>query len=247
MVNPGDGSVDDGKEPWGAEDPDEESAVGDCTGRDEGVANGMADEDDLGMGLELIGYGVDNDTTEDGSSERLTEKLIERLGEGDTDSGTDTGMLESETGIGEELICDKGTVEGRIDGNGVDDSPKGVEMGITLGIDRMGDDDDTTALDEMKWAGVLDGVIDEGTAEEVEVTVAVELMVLVEHTFSGPINLALSNSRIPPSCCENIKMTIVCEVEVASHVPEMVFQPAPGEYLRAALARRWPSSSMNKS
>jgi hypothetical protein len=37
-------------------------------------------------------------------------------------------------------------VEGRIDTNGVDAT--GVEVGTTIGIDRMGDDA-TTALDEM--------------------------------------------------------------------------------------------------
>lgn len=38
-------------------------------------------------------------------------------------------------------------VEGRIDTNGVDDSLTGVEVGTTIGIDRIGDDA-TTALDE---------------------------------------------------------------------------------------------------
>jgi hypothetical protein len=65
-------------------------------------------------------------------------------------------------------------------------------------------------------------------AEEVGVIVTVELLVLVEHTcvFSGPINLALSTSRVPPR--ELIKITIVCAFEVAVKVPERVFQPAPG-------------------
>jgi hypothetical protein len=65
-------------------------------------------------------------------------------------------------------------------------------------------------------------------AEEVGATVTVELIELVEHTcvVSGPINLALSTSRVPPR--ELIKITIVCDLEVAFIVAERVFQPALG-------------------
>jgi hypothetical protein len=65
-------------------------------------------------------------------------------------------------------------------------------------------------------------------AEKVGATVGVELIVLVVHTWvvSGPINLALSTSRVPPR--ELINITIVCDLEVALNVAERVFQPAPG-------------------
>lgn len=117
-------------------------------------------------------------------------------------------MLEKGMGLEDGMIWDDRMVEG--DTNGVDDSPRGVEVGTTL--------------EEMKSAGVLDGAIDEGLAEEVGVTSTVELMVLVEHTcvFSGPINLALSISRVPPS--DQIRIATRCEVSVALKLPEMVFQ-----------------------
>lgn len=54
-------------------------------------------------------------------------------------------------------------------------------------------------LDETKGAGVLDGATDEGIAEEVGVTVTVEQIVVVEHTWvcSAAMNLKLSRSRVP--------------------------------------------------
>lgn len=84
-------------------------------------------------------------------------------------------------------------------------------------------------------------------AEEVGATVVVEPIVLVEQTcvVSGPINLALSTSRVPPR--ELIMITIVCDFEVALNVAERVFQPAPGVKRETVVASRWSSTSRNRS